>query len=161
MTVRATELAWPFGPTGAYVTARALNVLGYVNTLHQQIMSSDVTPEFKEAWGAFYRSAANFLVAVVMHRSSILNPLPWLSSSDVAAQIEAYAGQAIEWRQSFQSAGGHPVGPAVVPIEPPESKTPWWLKWTVGGLVVAGLGYVTYRTGIWKRYVGRKLEFAS
>lgn len=147
----ANDLAmWPFGPTPAYLVGRALNVLSYVNTLHQQILSSDVEQAFKDAWGLFYRSAANYLVVVVQ------SP-PWLATAGVEEQIESYAAQAIQWRVAFEQAGGHPVGPAVQPIEPTPSKTPGWLKWVVGGGVVALVGYAVVRTGVWER-IGSRLR---
>jgi hypothetical protein len=143
------ELAiWPFGPTSANVVGRVLQVLDFINTLHRQIMSSSsVTQGFKDAWGGFYRVAANYLVVAQQH------PIA-MSTEDVQARIEAFATQALEWRRAFESAGGTPEGPAITPETPPESKAPWWLKWSAAGLGLLGagyLGYLSYKSGIWQR----------
>lgn len=139
---------WPFGPTSANVVGRALQVLDFINTLHRQIMSSAVSQEFKDAWGGFYRVAANYLVVAVRH------PIA-MSTEDVQARVESFASQSLEWRRAFESAGGNPVGPAITPETPPESKAPWWLKWSAAGLGLVGagyLGYLSYRSGIWNRF---------
>lgn len=144
------ELAiWPFGPTSANVSGRVLQVLDFVNSLHRQIMSSSaVTQEFKETWGGFYRVAANYLVVAMQH------PIA-MSTEDVQQRVEAFASQALEWRQAFESAGGTPVGPSIHPEVPPESKTPWWLKWGLGAGIVGLAAYATIRTGAWTRIASK------
>lgn len=143
---------WPFGPTSANVVGRVLQVLDFINTLHRQIMSSGaVTQEFKDAWGGFYRVAANYLVVAQQHPIS-------LSTEDVQLRVEAFASQALAWRQAFESAGGRPEGPAITPETPPESKTPWWLKWSAAGVGLLGVGYLGYlghKSGLWRRITAR------
>jgi hypothetical protein len=122
---------WPFGPTSANVSGRALQVLDFINSLHRQIMASAVSEEFKETWGGFYRVAANYLVVAVRH------PIA-LSTEDVQGRIEGFARQALEWRTAFEGAGGQPVGPAIHPETPAETKVPGWIKWLVAAGAVGG-----------------------